>query len=213
MAVALAPGLHVLENRPLGAPSPKADGSTASLERTTDAASALSALRRVLGDHTGAEPATEPAVIRRPPDGRRRRPNRGPRPTACTSTTTAPAPRASSATGRTRSLPPQIWVADGPPCRPRSSTSAGCGPGACVDPDDAFPRRQVECAAHQLAVRSAARWRCAPSRRGPARPLARPSCSAPRSAVPRVPRPTRRRARRAIDRNRCAGLRLHAAGR
>jgi uncharacterized protein with NRDE domain len=114
VAVALAPGLHVLENRPLGAPSPKAQRVAASLEIATDTESALGALRRVLGDHTSAEPFGTAD-----PPGRD-----GPE---------APALPRSSADcvhldgygtrsscliryGTDPNQPPQIWVADGPPC-------------------------------------------------------------------------------------------------
>jgi uncharacterized protein with NRDE domain len=53
--VALEPGTYVLENRPLGAPSPKVDQVMAMLGAPVDATTALSALQRVLADHE--EPA------------------------------------------------------------------------------------------------------------------------------------------------------------
>ncbi len=148
VAVTLAPGLHVLENRALGVPSPKAERVAASLAAATDAATALTAFRRVLGDHTVAEPAAptdQPGPESPPP--------RGPRPIACTSTSTAPAPRVSSAmepTGRTchrRSGWPTAR-----PARHRSSTSAACGPRSFGRPDDTFPRRHLQFAHDQLAV-------------------------------------------------------------
>ena len=61
---------------------------------------------------------------------RRRRtypPHRVPRPIACTSTTTAPAPRASSATGRTSAGRHRSPWPTARPAPPPSSTSAGCG--------------------------------------------------------------------------------------
>jgi uncharacterized protein with NRDE domain len=114
VAVALAPGLHVLENRALGAPSPKAARVAAALAGVTDAQTAGHALRRLLGDHTVADqapPADPPG-----PDGPH-----------------APATPRSSANcvhldeygtrsscliqyGADPGEPPQIWVADGPPC-------------------------------------------------------------------------------------------------
>ena len=112
VAVTLAPGLHVLENRALGVPSPKAERVAASLAAATDAATALTAFRRVLGDHTVAEPAA---------------------PTDQPGPESPPTPRSSANCVHldeygTRSsclirygadgahVPPQIWVADGPPC-------------------------------------------------------------------------------------------------
>jgi uncharacterized protein with NRDE domain len=111
VAVALAPGLHVLENRPLGAPSPKAERVAASLADAIDGETALTVLRRVLGDHAMAEPGG--AVDPPGPD--------------------APVTPRSSANcvhlddygtrsscliryGTDGREPPQIWVADGPPC-------------------------------------------------------------------------------------------------
>ncbi len=110
-AVALAPGLHVLENRALGGPSPKAERVATSLAHATDAESALTAFRLVLGDHSAADPAGTPD----PP---------GP--------DTPATPRSSANCvhlgeygtrsscliryGTDESEPPQIWVADGPPC-------------------------------------------------------------------------------------------------
>ncbi len=116
-AVGLAPGLHVLENRALGAPSPKAERVAAALTDVSDADSALIALRRVLGDHTMADPA---GAADPPGPGGPGGPD-------------TPAPPRSSANcvhldeygtrsscliryGTTGSGPPQIWVADGPPC-------------------------------------------------------------------------------------------------
>jgi uncharacterized protein with NRDE domain len=114
VAVALAPGLHVLENRPLGAPSPKAERVATSLEGATDAPSALRALRRVLGDHTSAAQVGTPD------------------PAGPDAPETPVKPRSSANCvhlgeygtrsscliryGTDRSQPPQIWVADGPPC-------------------------------------------------------------------------------------------------
>jgi uncharacterized protein with NRDE domain len=114
VAVALAPGLHVLENRPLSAPSPKAERVATALEHAADADTALSALRRVLGDHTEAEPdgpADAEGV-----DG----PEALPKPRSSANcvhlgeygTRSSCLIRYGTDPGR----PPQIWVADGPPC-------------------------------------------------------------------------------------------------
>jgi uncharacterized protein with NRDE domain len=114
VAVALAPGLHVLENRPLGAPSPKAERVATALERATDAGSALSALRRVLGDHTEAEPGG-PADAEGP-DG----PGATPKPRSSANCVHLGEYGTRSSCliryGTDPSRPPQIWVADGPPC-------------------------------------------------------------------------------------------------
>ena len=56
-AEALPPGLYVLENRPLGAPSPKADRVTDALaEALSDPETTIAALQRALVDHRGTEP-------------------------------------------------------------------------------------------------------------------------------------------------------------
>ena len=114
VAVSLAPGLHVLENRPLGALSPKAERVAASLAGATDAEAALTALRRVLGEHTMAEPAgtADPAGSDGPDAPTQ------PRSSANCVHLGEYGTRSScliryGADGRER---PQIWVADGPPC-------------------------------------------------------------------------------------------------
>ncbi|MGO8863764.1 MAG: NRDE family protein [Acidimicrobiales bacterium] len=56
-AVGLPPGLYVLENRPLGAPSPKADHVARSLGSPPDVETALSRLLGVLADHSVPAPA------------------------------------------------------------------------------------------------------------------------------------------------------------
>jgi uncharacterized protein with NRDE domain len=101
-AVALTPGLHVLENRPLGARSPKADRVTAALAPSTDARTALVALRRVLEDHTLAEPQG---------------PNR-PKSSANCVHLDEYGTRSSCLIryGTEVASPPRLWVADGPPC-------------------------------------------------------------------------------------------------
>jgi uncharacterized protein with NRDE domain len=99
----LPPGLYVLENRPLGAPSPKADAVTRALGDLTDSETALTRFRHVLADHTAAEPAG-PGKPRSSSncvhlDGYGTR-------SSCLIRCAAGAGSA-----------PQIWVADGPPCR------------------------------------------------------------------------------------------------
>jgi uncharacterized protein with NRDE domain len=98
----LAPGLYVLENRALGAPSPKAERVMADLAHLTDLESALTGFRHVLADHVAAEPAG-PGKPRSSAncvhlDGYGTR-------SSCLMAYDAD-------TGR----PPQVWVADGPPC-------------------------------------------------------------------------------------------------
>jgi len=101
-AVALAPGLHVLENRALDAPSPKAARVTAALAPSTNADAALVALRHLLEDHTMAQPPE---------------PN-GPRSSANCVHLDEYGTRSSCLLryGVDAASPPQLWVADGPPC-------------------------------------------------------------------------------------------------
>jgi uncharacterized protein with NRDE domain len=101
-AVALTPGLHVLENRPLGAPSPKAARVGAALAPATDDRTALVALRRILEDHTLAEPPG---------------PDR-PRSSANCVLLEEYGTRSSCLVRYTTDVasPPRLWVADGPPC-------------------------------------------------------------------------------------------------
>lgn len=101
----LAPGLYVLENRPLGAPSPKADAVTRALGELADAETALTRFRQVLGDHTAAEPVgpgkprSSSNCVHLDGDGYGTR-------SSCLIRCDADAGSA-----------PKIWVADGPPCR------------------------------------------------------------------------------------------------
>ena len=101
----LPPGLYVLENRPLGAPSPKAARVTTSLADIEDAETALTEFRRVLGDHTKAEPEG--------PKG-----PKGPKSSSNCVHLEGYGTRSSCIitcdTDVTSS--PHIWVADGPPC-------------------------------------------------------------------------------------------------
>jgi uncharacterized protein with NRDE domain len=99
----LPPGLYVLGNRALGAPSPKADHVASSLaEARSDADTTIAALRHVLVDHT----VTEPDAGDKPNasatcvhlDGY------GTRSSCILRYDEDPATR------------PQVWVADGPPC-------------------------------------------------------------------------------------------------
>jgi uncharacterized protein with NRDE domain len=98
-AVPLAPGLHVLENKPLGAPSPKVDLVVEALGTPADSEQVLAAFRNVLGDH-------------RIPEGDER-----PHSANCVhldgfGTRSSCLVRVGSQAG----TPPQLWVADGPPC-------------------------------------------------------------------------------------------------
>jgi uncharacterized protein with NRDE domain len=118
-AVALAPGLHVLENRPLSASSPKAERVAAALATLEDVDTALIAFRRVLSDHTMAESGdqvdVESAKNREGPDHRVK-----PRSSAnCVHLNDDNYGTRSSCLIRGEAnpaSPPQIWVADGPPC-------------------------------------------------------------------------------------------------
>jgi uncharacterized protein with NRDE domain len=55
-AVPLPPGVYVLENRPLGAPSPKVDHVVGSLGPLGDVETAVARLRQVLADHSDPQP-------------------------------------------------------------------------------------------------------------------------------------------------------------
>jgi uncharacterized protein with NRDE domain len=98
----LAPGLYVLENRPLGAPSPKSARVQAELGDLTDAETALLRFHHVLADHVAAEPAG---------------PGK-PRSSANCVHLDGYGTRSSCLIryGADPGTAPQIWVADGPPC-------------------------------------------------------------------------------------------------
>ena len=110
--VDLGPGIHVLENVPLGAPSVKADRVRTALSGAEAAGTPLwQALPGVLRDHTVADSDDGPPRF---PDGRERR-----------AATLAPCVHAdgygtrSSALlrlGVDDALAPELLVADGPPC-------------------------------------------------------------------------------------------------
>jgi uncharacterized protein with NRDE domain len=98
-------GLYVLENRPLGAPSPKADAvsrALGDLTEATDAETALTRFRRVLGDHTAAEP---------PGPGKPRASSN------CVHLDGYGTRSSCLVRGDAGDAPPTIWAADGPPCR------------------------------------------------------------------------------------------------
>ena len=100
-AVALPPGLYVLENRPLGAPSPKADHVARSLGTLTGVETATANLQRVLADHAVLEP---------------RRAD-GPRSSSSCVHLDGYGTRSSCIVrgGESEGDPPTIWVSDGPP--------------------------------------------------------------------------------------------------
>jgi len=101
--VALQPGLYVLENRPLGSPSPKVDHVTRALGAMSDVDTALATLRHVLADHVALESVMAG-------DG---------------ATTTANCVHRDGYGTRSSCIvlrgedgpdPPKLWVSDGPPC-------------------------------------------------------------------------------------------------
>ena len=107
----LSAGVHVLENRPLGAPSAKVARVSALLAESRAAGvSLVEALPAVLADHTIPDPTdyslVEPEARRLPEAA-----------AACVhtegyGTRSSTVVRVPSADGR-----PDVWVADGPPCR------------------------------------------------------------------------------------------------
>jgi uncharacterized protein with NRDE domain len=100
----LPPGLYVLGNRPLGAPSPKADHVVSSLaEARSDADTTIAALRRVLVDHTVTEPGA-PGDMPNASATCVHLDEYGTRSSCIIRCDEDPATR------------PQVWVADGPPC-------------------------------------------------------------------------------------------------
>ncbi len=99
LAVELEPGIHVLENRSVDEPSPKVDLVRSMAGTPTSADAVVEAFRRVLTDH-------------RIPEGDER-------PNAATCVHLDGFGTRSSCLVRVRAdegEPPQLWVADGPPC-------------------------------------------------------------------------------------------------
>lgn len=107
----LPPGVHILENTGLGEPSPKVDRIRSLLEGAGGAAPPLwTVLPSVLSDHTippvGHEPQEDDAVLR-------------PQATLASCVHTEEYGTRSAALVRMASdadVPPELWVADGPPC-------------------------------------------------------------------------------------------------
>lgn len=98
-AVSLPPGIHVLENRSLGAPSPKVSRVTSSMGTLPDDPDPVDYLQRVLANHDNAEKDEFPTAancVHLDEYGTR---------SSCVVQLTDDEDR-----------PPRIWVADGPPC-------------------------------------------------------------------------------------------------
>jgi uncharacterized protein with NRDE domain len=103
-AVPLRPGVHVLENRPLGALSSKADrvvDALGSVDR--EAGSVMATLEGVLADHHVCETIET---------------EQGPRPISCCVHLDGYGTRSSCLVRHDEGAtePPRMWVADGPPC-------------------------------------------------------------------------------------------------
>jgi uncharacterized protein with NRDE domain len=101
-AVALPPGLYVLENRSLGDASPKADRVREAMGRSSDIDHAMATLQHVLADHAGGGPS-EPG---------------GPRASSNCVHLDGYGTRSSCIVryDEDTTVPPRLWVADGPPC-------------------------------------------------------------------------------------------------
>jgi uncharacterized protein with NRDE domain len=103
-ALALPPGIHVLENRPLGETSPKADLVRESLgiagdgDGDGDGDEVARGFRRILADH-------------RNPEGEER-----PNGANCVHLETFGTRSSCIARVPSGTAPPRLWVADGPPC-------------------------------------------------------------------------------------------------
>jgi uncharacterized protein with NRDE domain len=97
-ALALPPGIHVLENRALGETSPKVDLVRAGLDVPPEGDAVADAFRRVLADH-------------RNPEGEER-----PNAANCVHLETFGTRSSCIVRVPAGSGPPRLWVADGPPC-------------------------------------------------------------------------------------------------
>jgi uncharacterized protein with NRDE domain len=97
-AVALPPGVHVLENRALGEPSPKADLVRVALDVPADGDEVVAAFRAVLTDH-------------RNPEGEER-----PNGANCVHLDTFGTRSSCIVRVPSGDAAPGLWVADGPPC-------------------------------------------------------------------------------------------------
>jgi uncharacterized protein with NRDE domain len=97
-AVALPPGMHVLENGPLGEPSAKVDLVRAALEVPHRGDAVAGAFRRVLADHRNPESDERPNAAN------------------CVHLDTFGTRSSCIVRVRSGNDPPRMWVADGPPC-------------------------------------------------------------------------------------------------
>jgi uncharacterized protein with NRDE domain len=98
MAVALPPGIHVLENRALGETSPKVDLVRTELDVAPDGDELARAFRRVLADHRNAESEERPNAAN------------------CVHLDTFGTRSSCIVRVPSGSGAPRMWVADGPPC-------------------------------------------------------------------------------------------------
>ncbi len=98
MAIALPPGIHVLENRALGETSPKVDLVRAGLEVAPEGDRVAEAFRRVLTDHRNPEGETRPNAAN------------------CVHLDTFGTRSSCVVRVLAGDAPPRLWVADGPPC-------------------------------------------------------------------------------------------------
>lgn len=98
VAIALPPGIHVLENRALGESSPKVDLVRLALEVGPDGDELAEAFRHVLADH-------------RNPEGEER-----PNAANCVHLETFGTRSSCIVRVPTGTRTPRVWVADGPPC-------------------------------------------------------------------------------------------------
>jgi hypothetical protein len=109
-AIELGPGLHVLENRPLGQRSPKLDHALTRLREPfeTRGSALVGALSQALSDHEipkGAMTTKEGGILR-PPEADALCVHAGPYGTrSATLVVVHPGERA-----------PEVWFSDGPPC-------------------------------------------------------------------------------------------------
>jgi uncharacterized protein with NRDE domain len=97
-AVALPPGIHVLENRALAEPSAKVDLARAALDVPPRGDEVAGAFRRVLADHRNPESEERPNAAN------------------CVHLETFGTRSSCIVRVPSGSAPPRMWVADGPPC-------------------------------------------------------------------------------------------------
>ena len=142
MAIALPPGIHVLENRALGETSPKVDLVRAALDPTPPEGDRVAdAFRRVLADHRNPEGEARPHAAN------------------CVHLETFGTRSSCIVRVPSGDEAPRLWVADGPPCTTayEDVTGAVDAPGRR---EPAISRGRAACTAGGAAGRRRHRAAC-----------------------------------------------------